>query len=43
VESGLKIGNAMAAFKHSIPGDINWITMEDIQKFLKNKDFRVQR
>ncbi len=43
VEQGLKIGDAMAAIKHSIPGDINWITMEDIQKFLKSKDFRVQR
>jgi len=43
VEQGLKIGDAMAALKHSIPGDINWVTMEDIQKFLKSKDFRVQR
>ena len=43
LEQGLKIGNAMAAIKHSIPGDINWITMEDIQRVLKSKDFRVQR
>jgi 2-dehydro-3-deoxygluconokinase len=43
VEQGLKIGDAMAALKHSIPGDINWVTMEDIQKFLKTRDFRVQR
>ena len=43
VEQGLRIGDAMAALKHSIPGDINWVTMEDIQKFLKSKDFRIQR
>lgn len=43
VEEGLKIGDAMAALKHSIPGDINWVTMEDIQRFLKSRDFRVQR
>lgn len=43
VEEGLKIGDAMAALKHSIPGDINWATMEDIQKFLKSRDLRVQR
>jgi 2-dehydro-3-deoxygluconokinase len=43
VEQGQKIGNAMASLKHSVPGDMNWITMEDIEKYLKSKDFRVQR
>ena len=43
VEQALRIGDAMAAIKHSVPGDINWVTMEDIEKILKNKDFRVQR
>lgn len=43
IEQGLRIGDAMAALKHSIPGDINWVTMEDIRRFLKARDFRVQR
>jgi 2-dehydro-3-deoxygluconokinase len=43
VERGLKIGDGMAALKHSITGDINWVTMEDLQEFLKSKSFRVQR
>jgi 2-dehydro-3-deoxygluconokinase len=43
VEQGQKIGNAIASLKHSVPGDMNWITMEDIEKYLKSKDFRVQR
>ncbi len=43
IEEGLKIGDAMATIKHSIPGDFALITMEEVQKYLKSRDFRVQR
>ncbi len=43
IERGLKIGDAMAALKFSIPGDINWVTMEDIELFLEARSFGIQR
>lgn len=43
-EQGVKIGNAMAAMKMSIPGDINWVTLEEIERFIeKSRDFGVKR
>lgn len=43
VEKGVAYADAMAALKHSIPGDIAWLTADEIEKLLKSKDFRVQR
>ncbi len=43
-EQGMKIGNAMAAMKMSIPGDINWVTPEEIERLIEKRgDFRVKR
>ena len=36
IEQALRIGDAMAAIKHSVPGDINWVTMEDIEIIIHN-------
>jgi len=43
IERGLKIGDAMAALKFSIPGDINWVTLDDIERFLDAGSLGVQR
>ncbi len=39
----LRFGNAFSAIKHSVPGDLNWCTKEEVEKILKGGSLRVQR
>lgn len=45
VEKGLRYGNALSALKHSIPGDLNWSTLEEVEGLLqaKGKAGRISR
>jgi 2-dehydro-3-deoxygluconokinase len=43
VEKGLRFGNAFAALKHTIPGDFNWSTMEEVEALLKGAGLRISR
>lgn len=43
VEKGLKYGNAYAALKHSIPGDINWSTLQEVESQIKGAGLRISR
>jgi len=43
VEKGLKYGVAFSALKHSIPGDINWSTLEEVEHLIKGAILRVSR
>jgi len=43
VETGILYGDSMAALKHTLPGDIAWITKEEVLQRAKSKDFRIQR
>jgi 2-dehydro-3-deoxygluconokinase len=43
VQKGLKYGNAYAALQHSIPGDINWSTLEEVEKQIKGAGLRISR
>lgn len=43
VETALKMGNAYAAIKHSIPGDLNWATKPELETVMKGGGLRVAR
>ncbi len=43
VEKGLKYGNALAALKHSIPGDTNWSTLQEVESQVKGAGLRISR
>ncbi len=43
VEKGLKLGNAYSALKHSIPGDTNWSTLEEVENQIKSAGLRISR
>ncbi len=43
VEKGLRYGNAYAALLHSIPGDINWCTLQEVENLLKGGGTRISR
>lgn len=43
VEKGLKYGNAYAAVQHSIPGDINWTTLDELESLLRGGGTRISR
>ncbi len=43
VEKGLKFGNAYAALKHTIPGDINWSTPQEVENQIKDASLRISR
>jgi 2-dehydro-3-deoxygluconokinase len=43
LKKGLDYGAAMGALKHTIPGDIPWITIEDIEAVLQGQGLRVRR
>lgn len=40
---GLEIGAAMGAIKHGIPGDLPWITRDEIEELLKGQGLRIRR
>ena len=42
-EKGVKYGNALSALKHSIPGDFNWSTLEEVEAQIKGAGLRIAR
>ncbi|HUV04149.1 MAG TPA: sugar kinase [Armatimonadota bacterium] len=43
VQKGVDYGAAYSALKHSIPGDLNWATLEEVEAQLKGAGTRIQR
>ena len=43
IDRGVKMGNALAALKHSIPGDLNISTREEVENLLKKGGLRISR
>jgi len=43
VEKGVRYGNAFAALKHTVAGDLNWCTMEEVETQLKGAGLRISR
>jgi 2-dehydro-3-deoxygluconokinase len=44
LQMGVDYGDAMAAFKHSIPGDCNYMSKDEIEQAVKaSSDLRIQR
>ena len=43
VQKGLDYGVAASALKHSIPGDFDWITREEVEALLKAPGLRISR
>ncbi len=43
VETGLKLGNAYSALKHSIPGDTNWATLQEVENLTRSASLRISR
>jgi 2-dehydro-3-deoxygluconokinase len=40
---GVKYGNAFSALKHSIPGDANWTTLQEVESLIKSASLRISR
>lgn len=43
VQKGVQYGNAFAALKHTLPGDFNWSTQEEVEAQLKGTGLRISR
>jgi 2-dehydro-3-deoxygluconokinase len=43
VQKGVQYGNAFAALKHTMPGDFNWATQEEVEAQLKGAGLRISR
>ncbi|OGP88994.1 MAG: carbohydrate kinase [Deltaproteobacteria bacterium RBG_16_48_10] len=43
VQRGVQYGNAFAALKHTIPGDFNWNTLEEVEAQMKGAGLRISR
>jgi len=43
VGKGVKFGNAYSALKHSIPGDTNWATLQEVENLIKSASLRISR
>lgn len=43
VGKGLRYGNALAALKHTFPGDFNWSTREEMEALLEGAGLRISR
>jgi 2-dehydro-3-deoxygluconokinase len=43
LQKGLDYGVAASAIKHTIPGDFNWITREEVEAALKGGELRISR
>ena len=39
----VRYGNAMGALKHTMPGDFNWATREEVENLMKGASLRVAR
>jgi 2-dehydro-3-deoxygluconokinase len=42
-EKGVKYGNALSALKHTMPGDFNWATLEEVEAQIKGAGLRISR
>lgn len=42
-EKGVKYGNALSALKHTMPGDFNWSTLEEVEAQIKGAGLRISR
>lgn len=42
-EKGVKYGNALAALKHTMPGDFNWSTLDEVEAQIKGAGLRISR
>lgn len=42
-DKGLRYGNAYAALAHSIPGDINWCTLQELENIVGGAGTRISR
>jgi 2-dehydro-3-deoxygluconokinase len=42
-QKGVRYGNAFAALKHTLPGDLNWCTLEEVENQLKGAGLRISR
>jgi 2-dehydro-3-deoxygluconokinase len=40
---GLEVGAAMGALKHSIPGDLPWISKDEVEELLQGQGLRIRR
>ena len=43
VQKGVQYGNAFAALKHTIPGDFNWNTLEEVEAQMRGAGLRISR
>jgi 2-dehydro-3-deoxygluconokinase len=43
LQKGLDWGVAASALKHTIPGDFNWVTREEVESLLKGGGLRISR
>jgi len=43
IEESLAYGDAMSALKHSISGDVCWVTLQEVEKFQGGKVTKIQR
>ncbi|HVL13342.1 MAG TPA: PfkB family carbohydrate kinase, partial [Gemmata sp.] len=43
LKKGLDYGAAMAALKHTVPGDIPWVTKEEVEAVLQGQGLRIRR
>ncbi len=42
-EAAVRYGNAFSALKHTMPGDFNWATLQEVEGLLKGASLRVAR
>ena len=43
IKKGLQFGNAAAALKHTIPGDLNWSTLQEVTAVVEGSGLRIVR
>jgi 2-dehydro-3-deoxygluconokinase len=43
IQKGVQYGNAFAALKHTVPGDFNWNSLEEVEAQLKGAGLRISR
>jgi len=43
IQKGVQCGNAFAALKHTVPGDFNWNTLDEVENQIKGAGLRISR
>jgi 2-dehydro-3-deoxygluconokinase len=43
IQKGVQYGNAFAALKHTVPGDFNWNTLDEVENQIKGAGLRISR